>query len=441
MKTFNLLKNNYIILIFLIGFIFRVLISYLGFNIDLIIAAGWGDWVYKNGPKGFYENNVWIYAWPTQPPLMNLLYGFSGYIFDRLQWLFANIAYFIAIHRLAPTYFLWWFGFVKWFSTSLYSDTPFRIGFLISMKLLAIFSDIGIGILIYQISKNLVSYKKAAVLTAIFLMFPSSWYISSLWGQYDQLSTLLLLVSILFLYKKYFPLSLLFFLFAGQAKPTTVVFIPLYLFYFFYQRPSIKNIIISGGLTFGAFWLITAQFTDKNPLIYTFVELLPKVFFAERFDGLVNRAFNFWQFLMPFGGRSATPFLFIPAFWWGVGSFVFFLIWAIKLLKSDNSLKTLLQAFYMVGAGSYLFSTGMVDRYFFPNIVFLGLLTCFYPHLFKWWIITHIIFFTNIFYAWGFPFLTPETTWKNAFVIRFFGLSQVIVFFICLRQMKIKGIW
>lgn len=428
-----------IVLIFLLALVLRLGISHLGFHFDLISAAGWGEWIFKHGTKGFYENRVWIYAWPSQPPLINLIYSFNYNIFDWIVWRISYVAAVISTHNIMPGFFAWWFNFVRFFGSTLYGETIFWWGFLISMKLPAILADLGLGIIIYFISMK--NTTKPLLQAMAYLFLPFSWYLSALWGQYDQLALLLVLVSFLFLNKRYFFLSVLFLFFSGQAKPTTAYFLPLYIFYFFYQKPNIKNIILAAFGVIAAFWVMTDPFGGKDPFSYTTQVILPKVFFAERFEGLVNRSFNFWQMLEPFGGRSWFLYLGLPAYLWGYLSIGVFYVWSILVILGKNDLKNLIIGLYLIAGGSYLFGMGMLDRYFFPAVVFLIILTSFCPKLWKLCLFTILLFSFNLFYSWGYPFLLRDQAWQNSLVIRIGSFAQVATFLLCLGELQLFKLW
>lgn len=427
-----------IAIILFIAFAFRLVLSQWGFHHDLLSIAGWGDWIFKNGTKGFYENSIWIYSWPTQLPFINWLYGYSEYIFDqKILWFFSYIAAVIKSHNFFPDFFRWWFDFVYWLN-SLHMDTPYRWGYLLTIKLISILADIAIGLTIFLLVKRVASLSKALLLSAFYLFSPFSWYLSANWAQYDQLGFLLLLLSFLSLYRRWFVLSSLLLFFSIQIKPTGGYFAPLYVFYFFLQRPSIISIVLSFFANFTAFYLITLPFVDKrNPFLYTQQIIYHVVFFKERFEGLVNHAFNFWQMLMPFGGRSSFRLLGIPAFILNYISLTFFFIWSILIVRK-NSLKNLLLSLYILASGLYLFSTGMVDRYFFPSVVFLLLLIPFYPQLLRLWLMVSAVFFINMLYSWGFPFWDPTyEAWTNGLIIRFFSFMQIVLFFQVIRKTNV----
>lgn len=435
----NLKNHRLFIFILFIAVVFRLGLSRFGDNHDLLTNAGWGEWIYKNGAKGFYENSTWIYSWPTQLPLINLIYGFNYYLFDqKLLWFFSYIEAVIKSHQIFPQFFSWWFNFVNWFGTKLFQDTPFRNGFLISMKLIPILADLIIASIIYLVGRKIVGINKSLVVSSLFLFIPFSWYTSSLWGQYDQLSTLFLLSSFLMLYKRFFLISSIFLLLSIQVKPTSIFLTPFYIYYFFYLKPSIKSVLLSIIANTFILLALTYQFTDKNPFFYTFQSIYPKVFNNDRF-GLVNHAFNFWQMISPSGGWSTTFHLLgLSALVWGIAFLIIINAVAIITFHKNPGFKGLMLAFYLIAAGSYLFATGMVDRYFYPAIVFLGVLTLYYKKLFKWWILTCLIFSINLFYSWGFPILNDLTAWKSELIIRFFSFLNIVVFLICAKKMGVK---
>ncbi len=430
-------KHQIIIIVLFIALIFRLFISQFGDNYDLYANAGWGQQIYQHGSKGFYENRVWIYSWPTQLPLINIINGFNYYIFEqKLLWLFAYIEAVIIHHQIFPQYFNWWFDFVNWFGTDLFKDTPFKNGFMVSMKLIPILSDITIGLIIYLFGEKF-NNKRARVISLLFLFIPFSWYVSSLWGQYDQLGTVLVLISFLLLYKKYFVISTALLFLSIQAKPTTIFFSLFYTYYFFYQKPSIKSVLYSILLVIFIFVIVVTPFTDKNPFLYSYQTILPKVFNNDRY-GLVNHAFNFWQMLAPQGGWATTFHLFgIIALIWGIIFLIILNFWSVITFRKNGGLKGLVMSIYLIAAGSYLFATGMVDRYFYPAVVFLGILVFYFPKLFKWWILVTFIFSANLFYSWGFPLLTDLTAWKSDLIIRLFSFLNILIFFIILYKINI----
>lgn len=422
-----------VIAILLLGLVFRLAISYLGFNDDVITNAGWGEWIYYHGARGFYENNVWTYSWPTQPPLISLIYGLNYWLYVQLLWFLSYISAVIIKHNIFVEFFSWYINFVKWFDKSLYAETPFKYGFLISMKLIAIVSDLLISILVFYISKVKIGVKKALFLAAAFLLVPFTWYTSALWGQYDQLATLLLVISFLLLYKRFFALSSVLFILSVEAKPTGLILLPFFVIYFLYQKPHLTSVFWSLVLSMISVFILSYPFADKNSFLYTYEVIYSKVFFAGRSGALATHTFNFWQLIAPHGGWVEHPYLFIPAkFWSALFTGVVYLL-GLYVLRRKNNLANLFLSLYVISAGVYLFSTGMLDRYFFPASVFLLFASIYNNEFLKWWVITGILFSINLFYSWGFPLFDKYSAWSNLYIIELGSLAQVLLFLLILK--------
>lgn len=136
-----------------------------------------------------------------------------------------------------------------------------------------------------------------------------------------------------------------------------------------------------------------------------------------------------------FWGLVNRYLLGVQALYWGYLALISFSIWATLIIKNNLGFKSLIIGLYLVSAGSYLFVTGMVDRYFFPATIFLTILVFYYPKLFKWWIATLVVYSVNLFYSWGYPFLNDLTAWKNPLIIRIFSFLNLLIFWISISEM------
>ena len=206
-------------LLILIAFLGRILLTTSGVHGDLIMQAGWGQWIFLNhGFRGFYENGTWIYGWPNHPPLISFLYGAGFYLHDWINLFLVNVGNFIALNHLGAAHLSGYYDFVKWFGLSKYPESPFLWGELISMKLIPIIGDF---ILAFLISK--MSGKKW--LGLLYLFMPFSWYESAVWGQNDQIGMIFLLISFWLLIKnKWIVLSPILLAISVGLKPTGAIF-------------------------------------------------------------------------------------------------------------------------------------------------------------------------------------------------------------------------
>jgi hypothetical protein len=292
-------KYFLIVVLLLVGLAFRLLLSPYGNHIDLIINTGWGNWLWENGPKNFYTNNVWIYAWPTQLPLINSIYSFNFDIYEQVLWYIAYFGEVIVTHHIFPDYFTWLINLRKWFGTDLYQVTPFTNGLLVSMKIIPIVVDILTASMIYIFGMRLLTSKKSLAITAMFLIMPFTWYESALWGQYDQLSSLMVLLAFFILFWKQigfarFLISPVILVLAFQIKPTVLFLIPFYCVVYLIQKPRMQNFFLGIVASVLAFYLTFKPFVVGNFTGYIVDHIYPAVFNNDRY-GLVNHAFNFWQ--------------------------------------------------------------------------------------------------------------------------------------------------
>lgn len=423
-------KQAYLIIIFFLALIWRLFLTKLAFHDDLIVNTAWGEWIYKNGPLGFYQAQGWIYSSPTQPPLISLLYGFNLYLYERLQWLFTNLGVIIATYRLIPTKMIWFFDFTIWFGRNLYGETALRMGALISMKIVAILADLAIAGIIYLSTKKFDS-KKALIWSCLYLFSPFSWYLSALWGQYDQLSFLFLLLTFLAVLNKRFILAPLLLIFSLEFKPTSLIFLPIFLWFYFRQKPNWRNIIISAGTSILLIFISAQVFTSNNAIFFIQNELIPKMFFKSEFRVSTN-AFNFWRILI--GDQALnqnTVFLFLPAKIWGWGIFTLLNFYVFKISRKVN-IETIFRALSIIGIGGWLFLTNMLDRYVFAGMVSLLIWSFFQTGLLRYWLVLSSIFWLNLFNHWWFPtnliILRQILSWNEDLITRFLSLIFVLVY-------------
>lgn len=422
-----------IILVFVLALALRLFLAPLGFHIDILSNAGWGQWIYMHGPLGFYENSIWIFSWPTQPPFVNLLYGFDNWLYIFLLQISRSTGNTIVQYHLAPGHMRWWFNFTKWFDTAKTSDEAvFSIGYLTSIKILPILADLGIAGLIYNIAKSVKGIKFPIIWSAIYLFSPFSWYLSSLWGQYDQLGFLPVLAAFILESQKKLPwLTPFLFVLSVAIKPTSLILAPFFIYLYFKNSHNKVNPLIA-ILLIGTFFIETTQvFTKQNLYYFTINELYGKIFLKSA-SRLSANAFNFWRpFVTAVNQTQDSKFLFLPAYIWSTLSFIVLNLVAFKLSRKIT-LENVIKGIFIIGAGSWIFMTNMLDRYFFGGVV-SGLILCIYDKkLFKYWLPVSLIFWLNLFNQWWFPdFLSPLKSimiWNDGLFTKILSGVNVVLF-------------
>lgn len=428
-----------LLVIFFLALVLRLVLSPLGFHLDILSQAYWGDWIFKNGPFGFYDNNVWVYSWPTQPPLVNLSYAAGAYIYFYSLEFFRYLSSYVVPH-LAPGHMLWWFDFVKWYDNERYPESYMKIGYFMSIKFIGMLADLGIALTLYLIAKRNSSNKRALFLTLAYLFMPFSWYISAFWGQYDQLSYLFLLISFLLIFKRWLVLAPAVFVISAGLKPTSIIYLPFFIFIYLRFKPKVWEVIFGFVLSMFVLFTTARIFTDRNIFYFYYYDLVSKVIYKSGFRVSTN-SFNFWHILI--GNRAYeqdTKFLFLPSNYWGNLAFLIINIFAFKV-SWKKTYKNLFLGMTIIGMGGWLFLTNMLERYYFAGVTSLLFLTIYYPKLLKYWFAASLIFWINLYHGFWFPkSFEPFRLFLIAngnLATRVFALLNVLIFARILYLLKL----
>ena len=445
MKTrfIKLIKHKYFLLggIIFLGLLLRLILAPVFYHLDILSQAYWGEWIYNNGTKEFYSNSTWVYSWPTQPPLVNLTYaaGFWLYI-NSLEW-FRFASHYIVPH-LAPGHMLWYFDFVKWYTDAQYPESYLKLGFFIAIKFIAIVADLLIGLVIFLMLKK-ENVSQALLLSMVYIVSPFSFYISALWGQYDQLSFLFLLLGVWAIIKKNVIIAPFLLMVSVSMKPTSLIFIPLFFWLYISARKNIWEYLIGIIISVGGLLLTVSVFTNDNLIHFINYDLKNKVFFKAGFRVSTN-SFNFWHIFIGNNAREHfTTYFGVPAYIWGWLSFI--VINGIGLwISKVKTPKNILTAFAVVGLGSWLFMINMLERYFFAGMVFAMMTLIYYPKYFKYWIVLSLLFWLNLYHGWWVPrqweWLHQAIIWNDNTVTRIVAFFNVVIFIIYLQMINIVNL-
>lgn len=432
----NINKEFLVIFIFAAAVVLRLMLLDTAHHSDLLSLAAWSERIFYYGPKDFYESEGWIFSEPTQPPLASLLYGFLYRVYDFLVWLFSHIALTIATYRLAPTYFLWWFDFVKWFGTDFFEVSPFKSGIVMVIKSAAILADLAIALILYILARKK-SLKLALILTSLYLFLPFSFYLSSIWGQYDQLSFLFLLLALLSLTSRKLILATALFFISISIKPTSLIFSPFFLWVYFVKKPKITEIFLSIIFIIVAFIITTTPFTNKNLIEYSYHTLRTKIFYKSEYRVGVS-ALNFWRIIV--GNKAVNQNETLVIFPYKIYAWILFAlinIFAFKITIKPTMRNVFMGAF-IIGMGGWLFLMNMMERYAFSGVTLALFLTIYYPKVLKYAVSLGILYWVNLYHNWWVPqFFDPLRiilVWNEGLIPRVLSVVNVVIFFRIMRK-------
>ncbi|HBL51756.1 MAG: hypothetical protein A2694_00730 [Candidatus Blackburnbacteria bacterium RIFCSPHIGHO2_01_FULL_40_17] len=378
--------------ILLVAFAIRFSIANTWVRGDVLVFKEWGEKFWKIGPREFYfvSDKVWYYSPPTQPPISNLIYGAS-------YWLFNNKQVLPQIHNsthLIPSEVIDYFYDMP---------EPFnKKGLIFLLKLPAILADLGLGLLIFWIVKSLSKSKTKAYVGAIAYLFnPVSIFISSGWGQTESLLALFGLSSFVLLGLRKTYLSLPLFFLCLYTKPTWLVFIPLYVFILLAVKPKVRHLVWGVLISAALFLLTTYPFSGLNFVSFIDQAIIKDVFNKAGGARASISAFNFHTiFLRIDWDLDNHPILGIPANTLGKVLFsltyVFTIIW---LKRQKISILNIMVAIFSIGFGTFLLLPSMLERYFFAGFAPALIVGIVHPKALLFVISLNIVVFVNLVYA------------------------------------------
>lgn len=428
------MKKLSVALVFGCALVFRLWLIPFAWHVDMFSNAAWGEWIFVHGTKGFYEWNVWTYSWPTQPPLITSIYGFNKKLYITLLGNSARVQHIVDKYHVLGGHWDWLDRFVEWFAygrINIY--LPFQAGYLVTMKLLPIAADLVIAGIIVGISRKI----KWGV---VYLFIPFSWYLSSLWGQYDQVGFLALLLGFSAIPAAPI-LSPVVFAISVLIKPTGLVFAPL-LGWWYWRSRKWKQLTVGVLVAVGIAYWTTVGYAYRPVWDFWRYDLVTKIFYKSEFRVSTN-SFNFWHiFIDNKALNQNTSFGFLPAKVWGWGVFAA-LLGAVVIKYKTVSIRNIFESMFVVGAGGWMFLTNMLERYYFAGVV-SGLIVCAWrPRLFKWWLVMAIIFSINLYHGWWFPdsngVIESVFEWQSGMLSRLLAAVNLGIYLFMLRYLLKKN--
>lgn len=323
----NIFKDRFLALSLLAGLLIRFLITpTIGFKFDVDTWFYWAERLNTVGFSQFYSDQIWTGYTP-------------GYL-----------------------YILGFLGFIK--KLFLVADPQF----FVILKLPSILSEVIIGFIVYKIiPKNFGVWRKLGLLLIVFN--PAFIFNSSIFGQFDGLFSLSLLISIYFLNRRNLIYSSAMSGISFLLKPQAMLLIPIFTLYF------LKN--TRGYLSTKFIYLVLPA-----PLIII-IGFFP--FFSSNFiNGPIKLLTALLDFY-PYNSIFAYNFWGIFGFWLGDqnkwqninyqnwGYILFGIFWAcvaFEYLWRKRNLS--IYSLSALSALSFFFLlTRMHERYLYPAVVFL----------------------------------------------------------------------
>lgn len=406
MDQFFKTKVPFVIIILLAAFFLRLILSALpSFEFDESAFRFWSQRLFEVGPANFYSPDVF-----TNNPL--------GYL-----------------------YFLWAIGYIKQSILPSLAFTSTDFDFF--LKLPANIADLVSSVLIFYLIKKKLGEKFGMIASLLYILNPVVIFNSSIWGQYDSLAFVFILLSTIFLVNKKIPeLAAVFFAIAYVVKPQSLSFAPALGLAMLTQSKPLR-ISSSAGALIVTSLLLFIPFFPNDPLGGFFYVNFGS---AELFSCTTCFAFNFWGIFGNWQDDNKI-FLVLPLLIWGL--VLTATGYLITFFKKPVLSKFTYPLFYLAAAMSTLifftFLTRMHERYFFPAIPFL-LISAFLLKsraVFYLFIFFSLLFTINLYlpYAYynkhlGLPFI--DVLYSNFNLFSIFEIAGVLVFTFIFAKIAVR---
>ncbi len=398
---------------------------------DILVHYDWSKTLYHQDLKGIYFYDNWLYTPLTQPPLITLGFWVSRHIYEN-RYLLSELHNLI---KIPPASVILWFD---------------HYGEFLLLRLWAILGDIILAFFIFGL---IYKYKKdfnKALLGFIFILFnPINLFETWIWGQNDIVSVVFVYLSFLSIKKNKFIFSPLLFLIGLFFKPTCLVLLPFYIFYFFKQNKIQLNNLIKLFISF--FLCLSFIFISFKPFLVNPFNPVPEISnivlqrMAPSSKGLSrasNSAFNFFSLFFEIDKTyGSQQILGMKLDTFGLIFFILINICAVYFYfknKYPNNLTRLSFILFFISQATFLFMTGMLERYFFPAfIASIILLFLNFKDFGFYMIIQNLIWFLNLFYS----FYQRQIGWvkflfeSNSFIlIRILSLISLLNLFLITKK-------
>jgi Gpi18-like mannosyltransferase len=298
-----------------------------------------------------------------------LLFPLKGYFIDTNDF----IAWFgtAAAHGIRPFYSVVGFAdyppfnvYIFWFFGSLANATG--IGIANIVKWVPNLFDLATAGLIFYFVRKQSSFKLAIMSTAFYTFNPAVIFNVAVWGQYDAVYTLFLVISLMLALRSKPKLSAAVFAIAILTKPQGIALAPL-IIYLIFRKNGIKNLLVSVAVFAATVFVVILPFEWSNPVTF-----LSKIYFGaySGYQYTSINAFNLWGL---FGLWQSDGNLFIVG-WVLFGAFAAFTLYVLHKRFNVSGEWLAIFAAFMLFFAFFMLPTRIHERYLFPAISMLAMM-------------------------------------------------------------------
>ncbi|MEO9171377.1 MAG: phospholipid carrier-dependent glycosyltransferase, partial [Candidatus Baltobacteraceae bacterium] len=318
------------------------------------------------------------------------------------------------------------------------------------VKLPAVLADLGVGVLIYAITRRYASALIALGASALYVLNPAIIFISAQWGQVDSIAGGLALLAAYLLLRSdddaprlvswSIVVAWLVFAYSLLIKPQAAVLIPIFIAFAFTDRGRLRSRLRSTAIgALGAVvlaLLLTAPFHPSfNPLELARWLLQRYQFGSNVYAFNSVNAFNLWAIRSGFWQPDNNPIIGVPQYLWGIGLVVAAAALIVSRYVQERTPAALLESCAIALLAFFVLATRMHERYIFDGLLF-SIVCVPLARRYLWGTIAlSIILYANLVYSMQYlQVMTgpaggadPHNLWGP--LTSFFSLAAVATFF------------
>lgn len=281
----------------------------------------------------------------------------------------------------------------------------------IMMRFPSAVADILIGVLLYLLTRKEVGEKKSVLAASIVWFNPIVLYNSTIWGQFDSVTSFLFILALFFAFRKNYIISILSFVSSVYIKLSILPLFPFFLvFLYYHSKKQLKKLIL--GIILSIIAVLIATFPiSPNPIAWLITKL-PTFAFGEA-QNITSAAFNFWFSVTCFPNfcpntlQSHSLLFGIPLGYLAYGLFSLFAlpILYLQIKKSQIFItkKFTFFAFSLIALSVFMFMPRMHDRYMYPFFIIFPAALVLMKNSKKYFIlfgILALLHFANLIASW-----------------------------------------
>lgn len=410
--------------IILLALFLRFFLLFTPPHVDVKNHLDWGVRFWQYGPKNFYEQIFWSVSWPNQPLGSILLFALMA----KLARILFQFLWRLNLRFAAFPSFL--FPFLE------------KNLHLILLKVPFVLADLGLGVLVYQIVKELTRKTKPALLaSSLFLFNPALVYNSTVWGQTDSLINFLALLGLWLIWKNKFLGGVFFYLLSLYFKLSLIIFVPLVILLFWQKRAAWFKLLWSSVVVISFFLLISLPFVHHGNVLTWLWYLYTNRILPRQGEMLSGNAFNLWTLLygVDFSLKEGMIIRGVRAKLWGRILFLLPAILAAVVLvfkKKELKFPDYLWLGVVNAFSAFLFLTNMHERYLYPVFPLLAVLAVQKRGLVKILAALSLIHLANLYHLWWYPrweIIVSLFRGGEAFLPRFLSLVNFGLFLLIFK--------